>query len=221
MLHGTVGGISSVLQGGKFGHGFLSAGLAKAINVNEIFGTAPELAGVRIIAAAVIGGTISEISGGKFGNGAVTAAFAQMFNGENEAKIEEMTAEIKEEIYNDAAERFEELRELRKEGKYDEIRELYPHLAHWSDKNLKMESNILQLQFYRMYLLTANGRVSNQLEQKIIKPAKFALELAIDKTPRGIGMAFIDLFYSSAPPIKHQFIYNKKGLDVEFVRRQE
>jgi hypothetical protein len=32
---GTIGGISSVLQGGKFGHGFISAGLTKAININN------------------------------------------------------------------------------------------------------------------------------------------------------------------------------------------
>ena len=80
----------SELQGGKFGHGFVSAGLTKAINVNNIFGTSANLRGVRIAAAAVIGGTISKVTGGKFSNGAITAAFAQAFNGEAEAKEKEL-----------------------------------------------------------------------------------------------------------------------------------
>lgn len=78
LAHGFTGGVMSVLQGGKFGHGFFSAGLTKLANVNSIFGTS---AG-RVFAAAVIGGTISDATGGKFANGAVTAAFGQLFNGE-------------------------------------------------------------------------------------------------------------------------------------------
>lgn len=72
-------------QGGKFGHGFLSAGLTKAIGINKIFpgrGLPKDI--LRIIAASVLGGTISEISGGKFANGAVTAAFGQAVNGNSE-----------------------------------------------------------------------------------------------------------------------------------------
>ena len=73
----TVGGITTSLQGGKFGHGFLSAGLGSA---------APALPGLRQLASTGIGGralvsavtagTVSEITGGKFANGALTAAFA-------------------------------------------------------------------------------------------------------------------------------------------------
>ena len=75
----TVGGITTALQGGKFGHGFLSAGLGSA---------APALPGLRQVAAtglggralvsAVTAGTVSEITGGKFANGAVTAAFLSL-----------------------------------------------------------------------------------------------------------------------------------------------
>lgn len=85
--HAVTGGVIADLQGGKFGHGFFSAGLTKAANVN---GMIPDGAGelswdiARVATAAVIGGTISEITGGKFANGATTAAFAQAFNG-NEA----------------------------------------------------------------------------------------------------------------------------------------
>jgi len=77
--HAIVGGVSSAVQGGKFVHGFLSAGVtqgfSKAING---FKTAPG----RIIAAAVVGGSASALGGGKFANGAVTGAFSRAFNDE-------------------------------------------------------------------------------------------------------------------------------------------
>jgi len=78
--YGAVGGITSVLQGGSFGSGFISAGLsayagaklgpmvAGALDVSERTGA--------IIAGAAIGGTSSEATGGKFVNGAITGAFA-------------------------------------------------------------------------------------------------------------------------------------------------
>ncbi len=84
--HALAGGILSDLQGGKFGHGFISAGLTKAISVNAIIGVAAQDAGSRIVTAAALGGTISHFTGGKFANGAITAAFAQAFNGEGQAK---------------------------------------------------------------------------------------------------------------------------------------
>jgi len=85
--HALAGGIMSDLQGGKFGHGFFSAGLTKSVNVNgmiDSFGAAYDAA--RIAMAAVIGGTISSITGGKFGNGAVTAGFVQMLNANSQIK---------------------------------------------------------------------------------------------------------------------------------------
>ncbi|MEX0941679.1 MAG: FG-GAP-like repeat-containing protein [Pseudomonadales bacterium] len=83
--HGVAGGTISVLQGGKFGHGFISAGLTKAINVNNYSQgiEAGQRIG-RVISAAILGGTISKVSGGKFANGAMTAALAQAVNGEAE-----------------------------------------------------------------------------------------------------------------------------------------
>lgn len=70
--HAVVGGIISVAQGGKFGHGFFSAGFTKYAG-----GFIPQgggLGGIAVgtIASAVIGGTASVISGGKFANGAYT-----------------------------------------------------------------------------------------------------------------------------------------------------
>jgi RHS repeat-associated protein len=68
---GVAGGVMSDLQGGKFGHGFISAGVGAV--AGGAFGKAPM---ARIIGSAVVGGTLSKITGGKFANGALTAAFA-------------------------------------------------------------------------------------------------------------------------------------------------
>lgn len=78
--HAVAGGVISVAQGGKFGHGFFSAGFTKYAG-----GYLPQgggLGGIAVgtIASAVIGGTASAISGGKFANGAYTGAFQYLFN---------------------------------------------------------------------------------------------------------------------------------------------
>jgi RHS repeat-associated protein len=74
----TLGGITSVLQGGKFGHGFVSAGLS-AIGGQFIKGANWIKKGVgKTVAKITLGGTISKITGGKFANGAAGAAFAMV-----------------------------------------------------------------------------------------------------------------------------------------------
>ncbi|MCP3427996.1 RHS repeat-associated core domain-containing protein [Alteromonas sp. LMIT007] len=83
--HAFTGGVISVLSGGKFGHGFFSAGFSKFAMSNAGFNYNDVSTGAvigRTTIAAVIGGTASKISGGKFGNGASTAAIAQLFNAE-------------------------------------------------------------------------------------------------------------------------------------------
>ena len=84
LSHGAAGGVMATVQGGKFGHGFASAGVTQAFapGVDAIGGGASSYAGARIAAAAVLGGTASKLSGGKFANGALTAAFSRAFNGE-------------------------------------------------------------------------------------------------------------------------------------------
>lgn len=83
--HGMVGGVMSVAQGGKFGHGFLAAGVTQAaslgglmgeVHANMTFGDYLDNA----LRSAALGGTVSTLTGGKFGNGAVTAAFSRLLN---------------------------------------------------------------------------------------------------------------------------------------------
>jgi hypothetical protein len=80
--HGVTGGVTSKLQGGKFGHGFASASVTQAFapGIDRIGGGASNHAGLRVAAAAVLGGTASKLSGGKFANGALTAAMSYAFN---------------------------------------------------------------------------------------------------------------------------------------------
>ena len=78
VAHGLAGGTISEMQGGKFGHGFLSAGISKAATPMAV-GVSDQVY-IQGAAVAIVGGTTSEISGGKFANGAVTAAMAFAFN---------------------------------------------------------------------------------------------------------------------------------------------
>ena len=81
--HAGAGGTLNVLQGGKFGHGFVAAGFTEALSpaVGQLgegrdFGTVL----AKTAASAAIGGTASKLSGGSFANGAQTGAFQQLFN---------------------------------------------------------------------------------------------------------------------------------------------
>ncbi len=80
--HAATGGTLSVLQGGKFGHGFFSAGFTEALSpaVGQM-GDGKSFGSVlgRTAASATIGGTVSKLTGGSFANGAVTAAFTVAF----------------------------------------------------------------------------------------------------------------------------------------------
>ena len=98
--HALAGGVISDLQGGNFGHGFWSAGITKAANVNGLVGTQQgvEWDALRIAVAATIGGTVSKLTGGKFANGATTAAFAQAFNANKQASRDEEINEIKSKL---------------------------------------------------------------------------------------------------------------------------
>ena len=72
----AVGGITASLQGGKFGHGFLAAGIGAAVGgIPALRGVSPGRIAARTVVSAVSAGTVSEITGGKFANGAMTAAF--------------------------------------------------------------------------------------------------------------------------------------------------
>jgi RHS repeat-associated protein len=78
LSHAVAGGVMSRLGGGRFGDGFLSAGIAQALGgkIDAIPGL-----GAKITTAALVGGAVSAATGGKFASGALTSAFSQAFNG--------------------------------------------------------------------------------------------------------------------------------------------
>lgn len=79
MVHGVAGCVSSEINGGKCGPGFLSASFSKAmIPVTAPMIRVDPLAGTVI--SAVVGGAGALLGGGKFANGALTAAFGYLFN---------------------------------------------------------------------------------------------------------------------------------------------
>ncbi len=82
VAHGVAGGVMSSLQGGKFGHGFASAGITQgfAPGIDRIDAGNMGFSAQRTIMAALVGGSVSELTGGKFANGAMTAAFSRAFN---------------------------------------------------------------------------------------------------------------------------------------------
>ena len=69
---GAANGITTELQGGKFGHGFLSAGAGFWAGLN----LGGDVSFGKFLGAAIAGGTISELTGGKFANGAISAGLA-------------------------------------------------------------------------------------------------------------------------------------------------
>ncbi|QPB82217.1 hypothetical protein CWC22_004005 [Pseudoalteromonas rubra] len=86
--HAMVGGITSVLQGGKFGHGFVSSMVSASMKgfmnpKTTNFGNAY----TRTIIAGLVGGTVSELTGGKFANGAVTSAMQWWYNAEGGSAV--------------------------------------------------------------------------------------------------------------------------------------
>lgn len=89
LAHAAGGGISSTLQGQKFGPGALAAGFSEEFSPGIKNFSASGQVGVieRTVASAVVGGTASVLGGGKFENGAKTAAFARLFNEEVEPRI--------------------------------------------------------------------------------------------------------------------------------------
>ncbi|MGR3971751.1 toxin TcdB middle/N-terminal domain-containing protein [Shewanella sp. 1180_01] len=92
LAHGMAGGAMSSLQGGNFGHGFVSAGIMKGVGKIQTTASVG-----RVLVQSIAGGTVSRITGGKFANGAVTSAIQFIVN-EVGNKTIYRTAQQQEEI---------------------------------------------------------------------------------------------------------------------------
>ncbi|QPB81549.1 hypothetical protein CWC22_000340 [Pseudoalteromonas rubra] len=120
--HGLVGGTMSVMQGGKFGHGFAAAGFTQAL-APAISRIQPgvKVSPVRVAVAALVGGTVSKISGGKFANGAVTAAFSRMFNDDLHDGLYPFSKEAQMDESHPIPDEILELYEQYQEGKFKSL----------------------------------------------------------------------------------------------------
>ena len=101
LYHGLLGGGSSVFNGGKFGHGFVSAFVAKtseSVIKGLVVGGEGYHKAIRATLAGIVAGTVSERTGGKFGNAAVQAAIQWMHNAENEKKTKKDPHLFKEKV---------------------------------------------------------------------------------------------------------------------------
>ncbi len=81
--HATLGGIISDLDGGKFAHGFWSAGITKGLTPYFAGIGNTHILGINVteaLIAGLLGGTISDLTGGKFASGFYTTLFANIFN---------------------------------------------------------------------------------------------------------------------------------------------
>lgn len=92
--HASVGGVLAKLQGGEFGHGFISAGITKGVTGASPGGTFIQ----RLALSSAVGGTVSKFTGGKFANGAKTAAFQFLFNEFTTAQIKKMSDQAQRRI---------------------------------------------------------------------------------------------------------------------------
>lgn len=68
LVAGMAGGLSAVMQGGRFGDGFAKAGFSAAVTMAVGDGD--------IVSAMLVSGTVSHLTGGKFSNGAISAAIS-------------------------------------------------------------------------------------------------------------------------------------------------
>ncbi|MPY24443.1 toxin TcdB middle/N-terminal domain-containing protein [Shewanella sp. YLB-07] len=73
--HAMAGGVMSELQGGKFGNGFITAGIMKGVGKIQ---TGVEFG--RTMIQSLVGGTLSKLTGGKFANGAITSVIQYVVN---------------------------------------------------------------------------------------------------------------------------------------------
>ncbi|MBX3707646.1 MAG: VCBS repeat-containing protein [Pseudomonadales bacterium] len=77
--YGIAGGMSSIIQGGSFGPGFVTAGLSAPLSAVLTGMLDGWFADPEVFASVIAAGTLSEATGGNFVNGAYTVALSGLF----------------------------------------------------------------------------------------------------------------------------------------------
>jgi len=117
-VQAVTGGIVESLQGGNFGHGFLSAGLTASVmpQVGKINNDVS-----RTVVGALVGGTISDVTGGKFANGAASGAIQAALSGSKSSRLNSMGGDSPADSAKAAAAAGEANASLEKAGIYRRI----------------------------------------------------------------------------------------------------
>ncbi|WP_176714613.1 RHS repeat domain-containing protein [Alishewanella sp. HH-ZS] len=214
IAHGAVGGMGSVLQGGKFGHGFAAAGFTQAASWaggDNLFVEGASTIGDRThnaVIAAMIGGTASSIAGGKFANGAVTGAFSRLLN--DDATVRRLERAAKQ-IAEDANSRRAELNKWRKSENWDAVRERYPELVGVHNMDMSIITHQMADDFRSIHLRYLSGQISGTFVEAAEKGWDIGSNAV--KGPAGWGRIF--MIASMRPPElpepKFRFVVNPRN----------
>ncbi|MFO0042492.1 MAG: RHS repeat-associated core domain-containing protein [Pseudomonadota bacterium] len=125
-LHAAAGGTLNELQGGDFGHGFVTAGVSAGVSplIDTIGDGRANARPARIVVQALVGGVVSKGMGGDFGSGALLAAIGRVMNAESQLAEDETIAEYREmragqlRTVDDAAQAASDAGDLIEEGYY-------------------------------------------------------------------------------------------------------
>lgn len=194
IAHGVVGGISAELGGGKFGHGFASAGIGFAAGA----GARNQHVAVQGAASIIAGGTASAISGGKFSNGALTAAMGFVFNQmSHDRRVDELNMTKGEaEAVAEAATAYKKyLRSLSDEA----LKEAFPELASIPDTRLGK----MHLDLYRDHLMKSLAKLQYQsLKTLLVDMGVSAIDSGVETVITGPASAASKVF-STAMHVKN------------------
>ncbi|KKO49552.1 hypothetical protein VT06_04930 [Arsukibacterium sp. MJ3] len=232
-LHGGAGGVSSVLNGGKFGHGFVAAGFTQALGqVDGLFTDASSAAFTmadRItngIKAAIIGGTTSAISGGKFASGAITGAFSRALNDDNLSKLqneekERMLGALSKEIHDDAKSRMHQLAKWRANENWDAVRAEYAIFNNVSNNQMWLKTAYLQREFQVIAYEHVGGYISSNVRELTHRSIDLAMG-AVNPNKLNLLQAVYSFISGPPPlPIQHQFVVPKADtVHIDIVRRK-
>ena len=181
--HAVTGGVMAELQGGKFGHGFVSAGLSKALGptYKGIGGDTFMIDNINVaevVVAGTIGGTISKITGGKFANGAVSAAMGNLFNEQDALKVKsksdlELGKEALDKLIKQNGLRKSDIidaeRYLKLDMSQEEFLELFPQFKGQSTLAVNMQMDILRRAFNRVAGFKASKELGLSYGEQVVK----------------------------------------------------
>ena len=223
--HAMVGGVAASLQGGKFGHGFFSAGVGKGLGGRFLPGGSELTAGEVVygtVVSAMIGGTASVVAGGKFANGAQTAAMQYLVNQAGAKLSAWQRHRLQSRIQKDATTRRNELGRWWRAGNVEHIIERYPHLSRYHNDTDGLALHVWDLddQYRDIAVLTLNAQMGNLPALGVEFAAEQALGYVLLRKltlPLRWSAQMAGMGGPPPPTLRHRFIYDSGSrVELEF-----